>query len=454
MERLSRFSKPNTDYLTKKFFNYSNNPDRALNHCQGAGHIFMTTKIIDSVPLLDLNAQYETIQEEVKAAINDVLESQQFILGPQVKQLEEQVANYCQADHAVGCASGSDALLLSLMAIDAGPDDLVLTTPYTFFATAGAIARTGATPVFLDIDPQTYNIDPAQLEAFLQGEHLLCKRFNTDQQQVKAVIPVHLYGQTADMDPIMDLAEQHNFYVIEDAAQAIGAEYKGRRAGSIGDFGCFSFFPSKNLGGYGDGGMITVRDEALAEKLRVLRVHGSKPKYHHKLIGINSRLDTLQAAVLQVKLNYLDRWSERRREKALYYNKLFDEAGLSIQPDGSAPYCSSSVQSQLKERIVLPREKEGHPEQNGRHIYHQYVIRTARRDALQQALNEAQIGNSVYYPVPLHEQECFTELGYQPDDCPVAHCASRQTLALPIYPELTAAQQQYVVDTIERFLKS
>lgn len=395
-----------------------------------------TDTTINEVPLLDLNAQYEGIRSEVKEAIDKVLESQYFILGPEVESFENQVADYCNAEHAVGCASGSDALMLSLMALDVGPGDAVITTPYTFFATAGAVARLGATPIFIDIDPVTYNIDPNLLEDFLKGEHPLNSKIDLDEYNLKAVIPVHLYGQMADMDPINSLADEHGFKVIEDAAQAIGSEYKGKRAGSVGDFGCFSFFPSKNLGGYGDGGLVTTNDAEMAEKLAVLRKHGANPKYHHKMVGVNSRLDALQAAVLKVKLQYLDGWSEDRREKALTYNRLFEKADLIADTESPG-------------KIVLPREVEGDPGQGGRHIYHQFVIRTAQRQQVMDAFDKRNIGYSVYYPVPMHEQECFRYLGYESPDCPNASQASKTTLALPIYPEITIEQQEYVVDVIK-----
>lgn len=419
------------------------------------------SKNITDVPLLDLSAQYEDIKNEVKDAINKVLESQYFIMGPEVERFESKIASYCNADYAIGCASGSDALLLALMALDTGPGDAVITTPYTFFATGGAIARLGATPVFLDIDPHSYNIDPAQVEKFLEGDHPLNKKLGIYADDVKAMIPVHLYGQMADMDPLMELAKTHDLKVIEDAAQSIGSEYKGRRAGSIGDFGCFSFFPSKNLGGYGDGGLITTSDEQFAEKLDILRLHGAKPKYHHSLVGINSRLDALQAAVLQVKLKYLDKWSEARREKALVYNSLFQEAGVVGDPDNTdvLGQCGTTENNkcQLKdfsEQIFLPEEKFGDPRKDGRHIYHQYVIRSGDRENIIKALKENNIGHSIYYPVPLHEQKCFEYLGYKTSDCPLSHCASNSTLALPIYPELKKEQQQFVVHTIFETIKS
>ena len=376
------------------------------------------------VPLLDLKAQYKTIESEIKSAIDTVLESQHFVMGPQVKSLEEKAAKYTNCKHAIGCASGSDALLLSLMAMDIKPGDAVITTPYTFFATAGAIARLGATTIFVDIDPRTYNIDPEKIEeAFTHNSQL-----TTHHSQIKAIIPVHLYGQAADMDPIMELAKQRNLTVVEDAAQAIGTEYKGRRVGSIGDFGCFSFFPSKNLGGFGDGGMITTNNDEYAERLRVLRLHGSKPKYYHKVVGVNSRLDTLNAAVLEVKLTYLDKWSETRKANADWYNDEFRKAGLSDR------------------QIQTPYEVLG-----GRHIYNQYVIRCKDRDGLQAHLKENGVGCEIYYPVPLHVQECFRDLGYKAGDCPVSEEAAKETLAIPIYPELTTEQKQYVVATIKAF---
>lgn len=367
------------------------------------------------VPLLDLKAQYATIKDEIRPAIDAVLDSQHFIMGPQVKSLEEKVATYCNAKHAVGCASGSDALLLSLMAMELKPGDEVITTPYTFFATAGAIARLNAKTVFVDIDPRTYNIDPAQIERKIT-------------KKTRAIIPVHLYGQSADMDPIMEIAKKHSLVVIEDGAQAIGTEDKGRRVGSIGHFGCFSFFPSKNLGGFGDGGMVTTNDDASAERLRVLRVHGSKPKYYHKFVGMNSRLDTLQAGVIDVKLGHLDTWSAARKANADWYTAAFAKAGLADR------------------FLQTPYEDPG-----GRHIYNQYVVRAKNRDGLMKHLKENGIGCEVYYPVPLHIQECFAELGCKQGDCPVSEAAARETIAIPIYPELTVDQKQYVVDTIKQF---
>jgi dTDP-4-amino-4,6-dideoxygalactose transaminase len=369
-----------------------------------------------NVPLLDLKAQYATIRDEIRAAVDTVLESQQCILGPAVGECEAKLAPYCGCAHAVSVSSGSDALLISLMAESIGPGDEVITTPYTFFATAGAIARTGAKPVFVDIDPRTYNIDPAQIEAKISP-------------RTKAIIPVHLYGQCAEMDPIMAIADRRGIPVIEDAAQAIGAEYKGRRAGSIGRYGCFSFFPSKNLGAAGDGGLVTTNDADVADRLRVLRVHGSKPKYYHSLIGGNFRFDSLQAAIVSVKLAHLDQWTAGRQANAARYRRMFAAAGLS--GDG---------------RVQLPYEAPGN-----RHIYNQFVIRVARRDEVQAHLRALKIGNEIYYPVPLHLQQCFAYLGVHEGDLPHSEAAAEQTLALPIYPELSDEQAEYVVSSIAGF---
>ena len=374
-----------------------------------------------NVPLLDLKAQYWIIKDRVLEVTQQVYESQYFILGPQVEDLEKKIAGYCRTGHAVGVSSGTDALILSLMAAGIGPGDRVISTPYTFFATAGAIARVGATPVFVDIDPDTYNLSPDKLEetiANLPDDAL---------KTVKAVIPVHLYGQCADMDSILEVAATRRWVVIEDAAQAIGAEYKDRRAGSMGDYGCFSFFPSKNLGAFGDGGIVTAGDPQVYERLKILRVHGSKPKYYHKVVGGNFRLDALQAAIVAVKLDYLDGWTSARQDNAARYRELFASAGLT-------------------DRVHLPVEKEN------RHIYNQFVIRVdAGRDELRSYLGEQGIGTEVYYPVPMHLQDCFSELGYQMGDFPVAEQAANQTLALPIYPELTESQQAYVVEKIGAF---
>lgn len=365
------------------------------------------------VPLLDLKAQYATIKEEVRAAVDRVIESQYFILGPEVAALEEEVAAYSQCEFGIGVSSGTDALLVSLMAIGLEPDDEVITTAYSFFATAGAIARLGARPVFVDIDSKTYNIDPAKIEAAVTG-------------RTRAILPVHLYGQMADMKPIMDIAEQYDLYVIEDAAQAIGSEYKGRRAGSIGHLGCFSFFPSKNLGGVGDGGMVTANDPDLAARVKRLRNHGYRKKYFSQEVGGNFRLDALQAAVLRVKLPHLDDWTAARQQNAANYRRLFTDAGLS--------------------EIGLPTELT-----NYRHIYNQFVIRCPQRNELMAYLKERKIGCEIYYPQPLHLQECLTHLGYKEGDLPVSERAAAETLALPIYPELTEEMQATVVEAIVDF---
>ncbi len=364
-----------------------------------------------NVPLLDLKAQYAAIRAEVDAAIAEVLESQHFILGPKVDQCEKAIAAYSGCSHAIGVSSGSDALLACLMAENIGPGDEVITTPYTFFATVGAIARLGATPVFVDIDPATYNLDSSQIPSKV-----------TD--RTRAIIPVHLYGQMADMDAVMRVADQHGLVVIEDAAQAIGAEYKGRRAGSIGHYGCFSFFPSKNLGAAGDGGMVVTNDAQRAEKLRCLRAHGSKPKYYHKIVGGNFRLDALQAAIVSAKLSHLDHWTAARQRNARRYDQLFGEAGLPIGLPA----------------VVADR-----------HIFNQYVIRVSGRDELQVYLRRKAVGTEVYYPVPLHLQECFAYLGHTVGDFPESERAARETLAVPIYPELTEAQAGYVVESVRAF---
>src|SRR3989449_1616466 len=328
-----------------------------------------------NVPLLDLKAQYRSIKADVDAAIAEVMESQHFILGPKVEQCERAVARYSECSHAVGVSSGTDALLACLMVENIGPGDEVITTPYTFFATAGAMARLGAVPVFVDIDPVTYNLDPFQIESKVT-------------KRTRAIVPVHLYGQMADMDPVMWVADKYGLTVIEDAAQAIGAEHKGRRAGSIGHYGCLSFFPSKNLGAAGDAGMIVTNDPERAEKLVCLRAHGSKPKYHHKVVGGNFRLDALQAAVVFAKLPHLDEWTAGRQRNARKYDQLFQEMGLSGNSTGASS-------------VALPTVVAN------RHIFNQYVIRVSRRDHLQDALQQRGIGTEVYYPVPMHLQECF-----------------------------------------------
>jgi dTDP-4-amino-4,6-dideoxygalactose transaminase len=360
------------------------------------------------IPLLDLKAQYAGIKDEVLRAINEVLDSQVCILGPKVAELEKQVAELSGCKFAIGVSSGTDALLACLMALNIGPGDEVITTPFTFFATAGCIARTGATPVFVDIEPQTFNIDPALIEAAISP-------------RTKAIIPVHLFGQMCDMDPIMEMAERHKLPVIEDAAQAISATYKGRKTGSIGAMGCFSFFPSKNLGGVGDGGMIVTNDPALNDRLVMMRNHGSKPKYYHKFVGGNFRLDPLQAAVLLVKLPHLDAWSEGRRRNAAFYDRAFADSAVStpfIRPD-----CVS--------------------------IFNQYSIRVPARDAVRQALTEAGVGTEIYYPVPMHQQECFAGKCRISGSMRESEAAAESILALPIYPELTKEQIDFVAQVVK-----
>lgn len=377
-----------------------------------------------SVPLLDLKAHHEPLRQEIMEALEQTFRSQAFILGPEVDKLEERVATYCQAKHGIGVTSGTDALLIALMALGVGHGDEVITTPYSFFATAGAVVRLGAKPVLVDIDPTTYNLDPAKIDSAVTSK-------------TKAIIPVHLYGQCADMAPIMDLAKCHNLSIIEDAAQAIGSEYHdGRRACSIGTIGCLSFFPSKNLGCLGDGGMAVTNDPDLAERMRVLRVHGSKPKYYHRLIGGNFRLDTIQAAVLNVKLNYLDGWTKQRQENADRYETLFRQSAL-VQRG----------KVRLPEAVYRPSGAEHY------HIYNQFVLRVERRDDLMAHLKQKGIGAEIYYPIPFHLQECFRYLGYKEGDFPESERAAKETLAIPIYPELTMEQQAEVVEVVATFYK-
>jgi dTDP-4-amino-4,6-dideoxygalactose transaminase len=385
------------------------------------------------VPLLDLKLQYQTLAAEVNAAIQQVCESQHFILGPAVTKLEAAVAEYSQSRHGIGMSSGTDALLIALMALEIGPGDAVITSPFTFFATAGTIARCGAVPLFCDIEPETFNIDPAALARLLDKD---CERRGSEVihrasgARVRGIMPVHLYGQLADMDPIMQSARRYGLSVIEDAAQAIGAaDAAGRRAGSIGDIGCLSFFPTKNLGAFGDAGMCVTNDAALAERLSILRVHGGKPKYYHALIGGNFRIDELQAAVLNVKLPHLDAWSSARQRNAAYYNGAFARAKLAAW---------------VKTPVARP---------GVRHIYNQYVIRAHSRDQLRRHLSEAGVGTEIYYPVPLHLQKCFAYLKAQAGDFPESEKAAQESLALPIFPELTETQLQYVVDTIGGYYK-
>ena len=383
------------------------------------------------VPLLDLKPQYQSFKAELAPILERVYDSQTFILGPEVTALEAAVARYSNAAHGIGVSSGTDALLLALMGLDIGPGDEVITSPYSFFATGGTVARVGARPVYLDIDPTTYNLSPVAVARFLsegcetRAEGLVNRQTGG---RVKALMPVHLYGQCADMAALLELARRHRLAVIEDAAQAIGAEGAGgRRAGSFGAVGCFSFFPSKNLGAFGDAGLCTAQDDELAERLRVLRVHGGKPKYYHSLIGGNFRIDELQAAVLNVKLRHLDAWTEGRQRNAALYAKLFAAAGLLST-------------------VTLPHAVPGY-----RHIYNQFVIRAPHRDRLRAHLIEHEIGCEIYYPVPLHLQPCFAYLGGKEGDCPASEAAARETLAIPIYAELAPAQLEYVVDVIRGF---
>lgn len=364
---------------------------------------------------LDLRAQFSTIREEVMSAVTRVMESQHFILGSEVKEFERELEAQLGAQHAVSCASGSDALVLAMMASDVGPGDEIITSPFTFIATGGAIARVGATPVFVDIDPATFNISPSAIDAALTG--------NT-----RGIMPVHLFGLAADMEAIDSLAKKRGLLVIEDAAQAIGARYRGRTVGTLGDFGCFSFFPSKNLGGAGDGGLVTTEDAALAERLRMLRVHGSSKRYHHDILGTNSRLDALQAAILRIKLRHLDQWTTERQARADRYRQLF--ASRDIAPLVQVPAQSST---------------------DFHHVYNQFTIRCSHRDELKEHLRREGIPTEIYYPLPLHLQPAFAYLGYKQGQVPEAEAASREVLSLPVYPELVEHQHELVVESIARF---
>ncbi len=374
------------------------------------------------VPLLDLKAQYQQIKPEIDAALQEVITSQHFILGPVLERFEKKMAQYIGAKYAIGVASGSDALVLALMALDIKPGDEVITTPFSFFATAGSISRLGARPVFVDIEPDTFNINPDRIN------DVLTKSKN---HKAKAIMPVHIFGQCADMQPIMEIARRHNLSVVEDAAQAIGAVYKHQKAGALGQLGCFSFFPSKNLGGWGDAGLVTTSDERLAQKTRSLRVHGSGSRlYYHDYIGINSRLDAIQAAVLSVKLTHLDEWNQARQRNARKYEELL-------------------VKAKLEKKIIPPATKPG-----CNHIYHQYTVRvTQDRDELKNFLQKQNIGTAVYYPLPLHLQECFGYLGYKAGSFPESEKAAHECLSLPVYPELTVAMQSHVVNQIVRFFR-
>jgi dTDP-4-amino-4,6-dideoxygalactose transaminase len=365
------------------------------------------------VPLLDLKRQYQSIKNEIDGAVLKVLEGTQFIMGPEVKAFEENIVKYCGTKYAIGVASGTDALLLSLRACGVSSGDEVVIPAFTFFATAGVVSRLGATPVFVDIDPDTYNIDPQLIE----------KKIG---KKTKAIIPVHLFGQCVDMDPILEIARKHNLKVVEDAAQAIGAKYKDKKAGTIGDLGCFSFFPSKNLGGAGDGGMVVTNNESLADLVRKLRVHGATQKYFHSMVGYNSRLDSLQAAILDVKLRYLDQWSAKRNEKAKTYDRAFQ--GLDI---------------------ITPKV-----EKFNNHIYHQYTIAVKNRDGLKEHLTKNQIGWAIYYPLPLHLQECYKSLGNRKGDLPVSEKRADEVISLPIFPELSQEEQKCVIESIEEFIKA
>ena len=386
------------------------------------------------VPLLDLKGQYAPLRAEIEAAIREVCDAQRFVLGPRVAELEANVAEYSQTKHGLGLSSGTDALLLALMALDIGPGDEVITTPFTFFATAGVVARLGARPFFCDIEPSTFNLDPAAVQKAiaerceLKGDRLVNRQTGGT---IRALLPVHLYGQMADLGAFMKLARQYRLAVVEDAAQAIGAALAdGRRAGSVGDVGCLSFFPTKNLGAFGDAGACVTNDGALHERMRILRVHGGEPKYYHSFIGGNFRLDELQAAVLVIKLKHLDDWTRARQTNAAHYDELFRAAGLSAD-------------------VQVPARVPGF-----RHIFNQYVIRVRQRDDLRAHLAANGVGAEIYYPVPLHAQRCFAYLEHDPDDFPEAQRAAAEVLALPIYPELTAEQREYVVRQIASFVAS
>jgi len=369
-----------------------------------------------NVPLLDLKAQYRVIKAEVLSAMEAVCDEQGFVLGPRVSAFEESTAQYIGSRYAIGCASGSDALLLSLMAMGVQAGDEVITVPFTFFATAGAISRLGAKPVFVDIQPDTFNIDPKLIEQAITP-------------RTKAIMPVHLFGQCADMAAINEIAKRKKIYVIEDACQAIGAGQQGKRAGVLGDTGCFSFFPTKNLGGFGDGGLITTNDKALADSMSMLRVHGSQVRYLHEAIGINSRLDALQAAVLQIKLKYLDQWTEGRRRNAERYQQLF-------------------ARTKHTDRVALPPTVPGNF-----HVYNQFTVRVAKRDELRAFLKEKGVGTEVYYPLPMHLQQCYRDLGHRKGSFPLSEQAAEEVMSIPIYAELTEAQQAYVVEMIAEFYR-
>ena len=385
------------------------------------------------VPLLDLKAQYKTIKSDIDAALIRMAESQSLILGPEVELLEKNLNEYLQCKYSVGVSSGTDALLIALMAIDIKPGDEVILPTYSFFATAGVVSRLNAKPVFAESDPVTFNIDPSSIRKLIT-------------KNTKAIVPVHLYGQSAEMDEIMKIADEFNIKVIEDAAQAIGTQYKdGRRLGNIGHIGCFSFYPSKNLGCFGDGGLVTTNDEELAARLKILRVHGGKPKYYHKIIGGNFRLDAIQAAVLNVKLPHLDSWTKGRQKNASLYTKFFIEHGLA-EDTGRLEYDENN-------KVLLPKAVYGDKGLSHDHIYNQYVIRVKGRDDLRKHLTENEIGTEIYYPVPFHLQECFAYLGYKKGDFPVSEWCADDSIAVPIYPELSEEQIKFTVQTIADYLK-
>lgn len=389
-----------------------------------------------NVPLLDLKAQYHTIKKELDDTLIRIAESQYFILGPEVENFEKKISEYIGCKYAIGVSSGTDALLIALMAIDIKPGDEIIVPTYSFFATAGVVSRLNAIPVFTDIDAVSYNMNTDDIE-------------NKITEKTKAIIPVHLYGQSAEMDKINEIAKKYNLKVIEDGAQAIGVQYRnGIKVGNLGDIGCFSFFPSKNLGGFGDGGLVTTNNEELGAKLRILRVHGSKPKYYHKIIGGNFRLDALQAALLNVKLPHLDRWSEKRRQNANFYSKLFMEKSLSTG--------EGKIEFSGKEKVLIPKPVYKNDNIKNYHIYNQYVIRVNKRDELRKYLTDNNIGTEIYYPVPFHKQECFLNLANQFDKHTYTNSerACAESVALPIFPELTEDQIMFVVDKISEFLKN
>ncbi len=382
------------------------------------------------VPLLDLKPQYQSLKKELDETLINIAESQYFILGPEVDKMEKALCSYLNVKHAVGVSSGTDALLIALMALDIQPGDEVIVPTYSFFATAGVVARMNAAPVFVDNDPVTFNLDPKQIESKITSK-------------TKAIIPVHLYGQSCEMDDILSVAKKHNLKVVEDAAQAIGTQYKdGKCVGTIGDIGCYSFFPSKNLGCFGDGGLVVTNNDELAERLAMMRVHGMKPKYYHKIIGGNFRLDAIQAAVISVKLPHLNDWSAKRRENADYYNNLFIKKGLAEE--------TGKTEFDSKNKVLLPKAvyESASGKAKNYHIYNQYIIRTENRDAVREYLTKNEVASEIYYPVPFHLQECFKELGYKKGDFPIAESCADTSIALPIYPELTKEQLEFVVDKI------